>query len=113
MSKSQVLEDIFEVQEKDPDGKKFDKGAEAAGAGGRRFGSGRVQLPSIAPRAPQHVEFRRRRACRLHRCLAFSIHECMHEQPALVACLAPTRPPPPARPPPLPPLRSEPHQGAV
>lgn len=27
MSKSQLLEDIFEVQEKDPDGKKFDKGA--------------------------------------------------------------------------------------
>jgi hypothetical protein len=26
MQKSQVLEDIFEVQEKDPDGKKFDKG---------------------------------------------------------------------------------------
>jgi hypothetical protein len=28
MSKSQLLEDIFEVQEKDPDGKKFDKGAQ-------------------------------------------------------------------------------------
>jgi hypothetical protein len=27
MSKAQLLEDIFEVQEKDPDGKKFDKGA--------------------------------------------------------------------------------------
>ncbi len=27
MSKAQLLEDIFEVLEKDPDGKKFDKGA--------------------------------------------------------------------------------------
>ena len=26
MSKAQLLEDIFEVLEKDPDGKKFDKG---------------------------------------------------------------------------------------
>jgi len=27
MAKAQLLEDIFEVLEKDPDGKKFDKGA--------------------------------------------------------------------------------------
>lgn len=32
MSKAQLLEDIFEVLEKDPDGKKFDKGGLAAGA---------------------------------------------------------------------------------
>lgn len=32
MSKAQVLEDIFEVLEKDPDGKKFDKGAPTAKA---------------------------------------------------------------------------------
>lgn len=31
MSKSQLLEDIFEVLEKDPDGKKFDKGAACDG----------------------------------------------------------------------------------
>lgn len=34
MSKAQLLEDIFEVLEKDPDGKKFDKGARGPGAVG-------------------------------------------------------------------------------
>ena len=31
MSKAQLLEDIFEVLEKDPDGKKFDKGGRGPG----------------------------------------------------------------------------------
>ena len=36
MSKAQLLEDIFEVLEKDPDGKKFDKGGRRQHVGGMR-----------------------------------------------------------------------------
>ena len=52
MSKAQLLEDIFEVLEKDPDGKKFDKGARGPGAGSAAHVAVRHAVAAAAQAAP-------------------------------------------------------------
>ena len=124
MSKAQLLEDIFEVSEKDPDGKKFDKG------GQRVAGRWQEHLTSTSA-AQQH----RPRNC--SRAASSVLHAggalMQQTDPVSLTSLAPlgiatpTRQPhhrivvdapplaQPSCPPPPPPLLccSEPHQGAV